>query len=229
MGKVRRSPHLLEAFHAARMGEGQEMGPGVPSRVGPEGASGRSVPLEVTLGEPAYMVLRLSAGVLVGAAVAAVVLLVGAFTIGRLTAGAAGAKPAAGVPPAKPAAAAAPAAAPRSGSRRASLPPAVSPRPSGSAAGTGSTAAAGPPGTPTPVYTVQVAVYGSGKVAQAEELKTFLLSKGIPDVMVIQVGNQYRVCVGRFPRADDEGAQLILKRVKELSPEFRSAFVNRLR
>ena len=42
------------------------------------------------------------------------------------------------------------------------------------------------------------------------------------------IGNQYRVCVGRFPSAEDEAAKLVLERVQALSPEFSGAFINRL-
>lgn len=221
MGKVRRSPHLLEAFHAARMGEGPDAGPAVHPGVRPPEAGGAGEgPLEVTLGESACLVLRFSAGVLAAVVLVGLALVLGAFLLGRLTAGG---EPRGTAAPTRPAARSA-TPAPGSRSRRAALPSAVSPKTSRPAGGETQPATA----AATPVYTVQVAVYGSGKVAQAEELKTFLLSKGIPDVTVVQIGNQYRVCVGRFPSADDEGVKLALRRVRELGPEFRTAFVNRL-
>jgi len=35
--------------------------------------------------------------------------------------------------------------------------------------------------------------------------------------------------VGRFPAADNEVAKLALKRVRELGPDFRTAYINQLR
>jgi len=172
-------------------------------------------PREVALGEHPCLVLRVSAGVLAAVALVAMALAVALFALGRASAGGkesrVAARPEGAAPEVPP---------PSPGERRASLPAAVTPE---------RETAAPSPKPVTPVYTVQVATYGSGKASMAEELKTLLLSKGIPDVTVIQVGNQYRVCVGRFPSPDAEAVKLALERVQALGPDFRTAFVNRLR
>ena len=222
MGKVRRGPHLLEAFRAAEVGEA-EQGVVAPPQVQTDRrpARGAAGPWELALGESPCLVVRASAGTLAAVLVAGLAVVVIVFLLGRVSGG----PEDVGSGEATPTGEQAPAAearAPTTESRRAALPAAVT-------AAQAPTGPARAPAAQVPVYTVQVAIYGSGHPNRAEDLKTFLLSKGIPDVEVVQVGNQYRVCVGRFPSADDEAAKLALKRVRELGPDLGSAYVNRLR
>jgi len=216
MGKVRRNP-LLEAFRAAEVGDREHGAPDqaqVRRRREPTTAK---EPLDVNLGDTPFLVVRVSAGVLLALVAGVVAVVAVAFLLGQTYGGAGKAEPSE-VPSQAPPAQTAP---PTSGERRQALPAAVPP-------GAAATGAAKAKTTPAPLYTVQVAIYGPGNVSRAEELKTSLLSRGIPDVEVVAIGNQYRVCVGRFPSADDEAAKLALQRVQALSPEFSNAFINRL-
>jgi hypothetical protein len=148
--------------------------------------------------------------------VVAVVLLVGAFLLGRNSVGrtqvevkAAAEREGAREAPATEA------------ERRASLPAAVPGQP---APGEG---AASQPA----VFSVQAAAYGPGKSNVAEDVATFLRSRGFPDVEVKQVDNQYRVLVGRFPARDDPLAGQLLQGVKQLrygTSDFRSAYIVRV-
>ncbi len=211
MGKLRRAPHLLEAFRAAEMGEGEQgLRPRPPMEADRPSAGTPAGPRQVTLGEFPCLIVRISARMLAVVVVGVLVLAVVAFVLGRVSGGAKKVGPAAG------------ARAATTESRRAALPEAVPP-------GRAPTTPSKPEVAQAAVYTVQVATYGAGKVGAAEELKSRLLSEGIPDVMVVRIGNQYRVCVGRFPTADNAVAELALKRVRELSPDFRTAYINRLR
>ena len=216
MGKVRRNP-LLEAFRAAEVGDRDQSAPAHVQAGDRRGPSGPAAPSEVTLGDTPFLVVRLSVGALVALVAGVVALVAVAFLLGQAYGGAEQAEPAQGHPQA-PAAEVPP---PTPVRRRAALPAAVAP-------GLAPTGARKAEGTPSSVYTVQVAIYGSGNVSRAEELKTSLLSRGIPDVEVMAIGSQHRVCVGRFPSAEDEAAKYALERVQALSPEFSSAFINRL-
>jgi hypothetical protein len=80
-------------------------------------------------------------------------------------------------------------------------------------------------------FAVQVAIYGPGKSNLAEDLATFLRSRGVPRVEVKQVENQYRVLAGLFPAADDPVAQQMLQNIKQLrygNSDFRSAYIVRV-
>jgi len=109
--------------------------------------------------------------------------------------------------------------------RRAALPPAVPSEPEPTAP---SQAEALPP----PSYAVQVASYDPGKVNLAEDLATFLRSKGFPDVAVLQQADgKFRVCAGRFPSKDDPVANQYLQAIKRLhypNSDFTSAYVVKL-
>ena len=214
MGKIRRNP-LLEAFRAAEVGDREHGAPDQAQvRRRREPATAKE-PLDVNLGDTPFLVVRLSVGALVALVAGVVALVAVAFLLGQTFRSAEKTEPAQGHPQA-PAAEVTPL---TTRSRREALPAAVPPGPAPTGA---------PKAEATPLYTVQVAIYGSGNVSRAEELKTSLLSRGIPDVEVMTIGNQYRVCVGRFPSAEDEAAKLALERVQALSPEFSGAFINRL-
>lgn len=221
MGKLRRAPHLLEAFRAAEMGEGEQglrPRPRPPMEADRPSAGAPAGPRQVTLGEFPCLIVRISARMVAVVVVGVLVLAVVAFVLGRVSGGAKKVAPAVASEQ-EPAAGAG---APTTESRRAALPEAVPPGPA-------PTTPSKPEVAQAAVFTVQVATYGAGKVGAAEELKSRLLSEGIPDVMVVRIGNQYRVCVGRFPTADNAVAKLALKRVRELSPDFRTAYINQLR
>jgi hypothetical protein len=145
-------------------------------------------------------------------------LLVGSFVLGRSSAGrpVAEAKATTGrqAAPQTPATEAA---------RRAGLPPA----PAAQAPSPAPAGAASQPAT----FSVQVAIYGPGKENLAEDLATFLRSRGFPDVEVKQVENQYRVLAGRFPAADDPVAERLLQAIKQQhygNSDFRSAYIVRV-
>ena len=219
MGKMRGGPHLLEAFRSSAMG-GAERLPSAPTqRPSPRPTTPEAPPREVTLGEHACLVLRLSAGVL--AALVLVVLALGVvlFAVGRLSVRL---KPAELLEEPKTALPLAPSPAP--GDRRAALPPAVPP--SGEVGGPAPEVGAVPP-----VYSIRVSTYGAGKGNLAEEFATFLRSQGFPDVEVRLLDKEYRVYVGRFPRQDDPVAQRLLEQVKRLhysSSDLSSARVTTL-
>ena len=214
MGRLRSGPHLLEAFRAAAHREDQPLP--AQARFRPRQAAEAPSPAhELSLGEPPCLVIRVSATVLATVVVVAVVVLVAAFLLGRNSVGhpQAEVKPAAGQAPA-------PDAAPTEAKRRASLPAAV---PAASAGGAEAAQAA--------VYAVQVATYGPGKANVAEDVATFLRSRGFPEVEVRQADSQHRVLVGKFPASDDPVAGellQLLKRERYGNSDFRSAYVVRL-
>jgi hypothetical protein len=212
MGKVRSGSHLLEAFRAGERREGQPLliqPPPRPAQVAAAPPPAR----ELSLGDPACLVVRFSATVLATVVLVGVVLLVGAFLLGRASAGRAVAEVKATLAPA-PATQA---------ERRAALPAAV----------LAQTPATPPEATSSQpaVFAVQVAVYGPGKANLAEDLATFLRSRGVPAVEVKPVDKQYYVLAGKFPAANDPVAQRLLQDIKQLryeNSDFRSAYVVRV-
>jgi len=215
MGKLRSGPHLLEAFRAGVHREGEP----VPTQARFQARRAAEAPppvREVSLGEPPCFVISVSATVLAALVVVGVVLLVGAFLLGRNSVGRSQAevKGAAEQEGTREAPA-------TEAERRASFPAAVPGQPApGEAAG-----------SQPAVFAVQVATYGPGKSSVAEDVATFLRSRSFSDVEVRQVDNQYRVLVGRFPAADDPLAGRLLQAVKQQrygNSDFRSAYIVRV-
>ena len=217
MGKVRSGSHLLEAFRAGGRREGQPLPIQPPPRLA-HAAAGAPPVRELSLGDPACLVVRFSATVLATVVLVSVVLVVGAFLLGRGSAG----RPAGEVKGTAPAKAARETPVTEA-ERRATLPPAVPSQTPATPPEAGASQAA--------VFAVQVAVYGPGKANLSEDLRVFLQSRIRASVEVKQAENQYRVLVGRFRAADDPVALQALQTIKQLrygNSDFRDALIVRV-
>jgi len=214
MPKPPRGPHLLEAFR----GREKDLGSGESAHTEPVAATpGPVAPREVYLGKRPFLIVHVSASMLTAVIVGLVALCVVVFVLGGAV-GRAPAEPAEETPVGSESVSPSPSPA----QRRARLPAAVSPTVEQPTEGVSS--------APLQAYAVQVATYKLSQRALAEELQQFLLTRGVPRVQVVVVGNSIVVYAGKFRSRDDSLAKELLAVIRAIeyrNSNFQDAYITK--